>query len=57
MRPILGAVAATYLMGLALHPAKANFFDDVAGIVTDPLKLGKLSDGVQRSLIQIDQLG
>jgi hypothetical protein len=52
----LRAFAALCVLSFASHDAKANFFSDLAGIATDPLKLGKLVDGVERSLIQIEQL-
>ncbi len=42
------------------NPSSADFFEDVWGVATDPLKLGKasteLSDSVERTMIQLRSL-
>lgn len=52
--------AGLLLLVLNQHEASANFFQDVWGVVTDPLKLKKssstLSDSVERSLIELKAL-
>lgn len=52
--------AGLLLLMLSVHTAEANFFQDVWGVVTDPLKLQKssstLSDSVERSLIELKAL-
>lgn len=49
---ISAAVACVYLS----TPCWANLIDDAAGIVTDPLKLGKGSQNILNSVIRIQEL-
>ena len=59
-RALPRAFIIAVVLGLATSVARANFFDDLAGIATDPLKLNassvRLSDSIQRALVQIDAL-
>jgi hypothetical protein len=49
-------IVATLAVMTPINSAQAGLFDDLWGIATDPLKIGKLADSAQRSLIQIKEL-
>jgi hypothetical protein len=54
------ALCSLMAVSSSLSPSKANIFDDIAGIVTDPFKLkaasSTLSDSMQRSLAQLEKM-
>lgn len=63
MKPLRAIIIVIFSLSLALipyGPARANIFDDFEGMVTDPLKLGHLSDRLQQTVLdalaQLQQL-
>jgi hypothetical protein len=60
LRALLVIILAGSALVLSSHPSSSNFFGDLWGIATDPLKLGRasgeFSNSLQRTLIQLEEL-